>query len=61
MTGIMYYLIIGAYPVAAYTGKVLFLEEPVELHSKERLTVILLQSYSTQSHPGGSTSNQLLS
>ena len=41
-----YYLIIGAYPVAAYTSKVLFLQEPVELHSKERLTMILLQYHS---------------
>lgn len=41
----MHYLIIEAYPVAAYTGKVLFLQEPVELHPKERLTMILLQSY----------------
>jgi hypothetical protein len=40
----MYYLIIGAYPVASYTGKVLFLQEPVELHSKEWLTMILLHS-----------------
>ena len=43
MYGNMCYLILGAYPVAAYAGKVLFLQEPVELHSKERLTMILLQ------------------
>ena len=48
------YLIIGAYPVAAYTGEVLFLEEPVKLHSKERLTMLLLQFIqSIQSHPRG--------
>ena len=48
------YLIIGAYPVAAYTGEVLFLEEPVKLHSKERLTMLLLQFIQRiQSHPRG--------